>query len=116
MIERRRGQIWWVDFGDPIGSEQAGMRPALIVQCDAANQARNYPMSIVCPLSSSGRDQISFHVKLTPEETGLDRIGYIKCEQVRSVAVKRFSNLVVELDAKVMTRVDRALREILQLP
>ena len=35
-----RGQIWWVDLGEPIGSEPGFRRPILIVQSDAFNRSR----------------------------------------------------------------------------
>ena len=33
-----RGEIWWVDFGTPLGSEPGFRRPSIIVQSDAFNQ------------------------------------------------------------------------------
>ena len=34
-----RGDIWWVDFGDPLGSEPGWRRPAIIVQSDDFNKS-----------------------------------------------------------------------------
>ena len=34
----RRGEIYWVDFDPVKGSEQSGLRPALIVQQDLGNE------------------------------------------------------------------------------
>lgn len=34
----RRGEVWWVDFGEPFGSEPGYRRPAVIVQIDAINR------------------------------------------------------------------------------
>lgn len=31
-----RGDIWWVDFGEPLGSEPGWRRPAVIVQSDSS--------------------------------------------------------------------------------
>ena len=35
-----RGEIWWADFGEPVGSEPGYLRPALIVSSDRFNQSR----------------------------------------------------------------------------
>jgi mRNA interferase MazF len=37
-VTPRRGEIWLVDFGEPVGREQAGIRPAVIVSTDALNE------------------------------------------------------------------------------
>ena len=34
----RRGELWLVDFGEPVGVEQAGFRPALVVSDDLMNE------------------------------------------------------------------------------
>jgi mRNA interferase MazF len=34
-----RGEIWWVDFGAPFGSESGYERPALVLQVDAFNRS-----------------------------------------------------------------------------
>jgi len=34
----RRGEIYWVEFGPVKGSEQGGLRPALVVQNDIGNR------------------------------------------------------------------------------
>lgn len=37
-LRPRRGDIWLVDSGDPIGGEKVGLRPAVIVSTDYLNQ------------------------------------------------------------------------------
>ncbi len=57
----RRGEIWYVDFDPARGSEQAGRRPALIIQNDAGNESARYPNTIVLAMSTKGRP-VPFHV------------------------------------------------------
>ena len=35
-----RGQIWWADLGDPIGSRPRFRRPVVIAQADSFNRSR----------------------------------------------------------------------------
>ncbi len=49
-----RGEIWWVDFGIPFGSEPGRRRPSIIVQSDAFNQTQMHT-TIVIPLTSNLR-------------------------------------------------------------
>ncbi|MEX0790499.1 MAG: type II toxin-antitoxin system PemK/MazF family toxin, partial [Actinomycetota bacterium] len=35
-----RGELWWVDFGEPAGSEPGYRRPAAVVSSDRFNRSR----------------------------------------------------------------------------
>ena len=49
----RRGQIWWVDLAEPIGSEPGFRHPALVIQRDEVNQSRIRTV-VVCILTFTG--------------------------------------------------------------
>ncbi len=51
MTELLRGDIWLVDWSPGRGSEQAGLRPALIIQNDIGNQYS--PTTIVAAISTT---------------------------------------------------------------
>jgi hypothetical protein len=36
----KRGELWWVDFGEPAGSEPGWQRPAVVVSSDLFNRSR----------------------------------------------------------------------------
>ena len=46
-----RGEIYFAALRNAIGSEQAGHRPVLVLQCDLLNQ--NSPTVIVAPITSN---------------------------------------------------------------
>lgn len=99
----RRGDIWLVDFGTPIGREQAGRRPAVIVSDDLMNTGPS-GLVIVVPLTSRHRNLAS-HVEI---ETGggLDEVSYAKCEDVKSISTDRLVHLigaVSDTEARQMT-------------
>ena len=48
----RRGQIWWVDFAEPRGSEPGYRHPALVLQRDEVNESRIATV-VVCVLTSN---------------------------------------------------------------
>ena len=47
----KRGDVWWVEFDPPVGSEIRVTRPSVIVSNDAAN--RNLTRVVVVPLTSN---------------------------------------------------------------
>ena len=87
----RRGEIYWVDWSPARGSEQAGRRPALVVQNDAGNTSPTYPNTIVATISSKGRE-IPLHVRLPRRKgLGLRKTSFVKCEQILTVSKERLS-------------------------
>jgi len=81
-----RGEIWDVDWSPGRGSEQAGIRPALIIQNDYGNLSNVYPNTIVIAISTKGRS-IPFHVRIKPSPiNGLEKDSYIKCEQILTIS------------------------------
>ncbi|MDR0473155.1 MAG: type II toxin-antitoxin system PemK/MazF family toxin [Treponema sp.] len=47
-----RGEIWWIDYGIPYGSEPGYRRPVIILQNDFFNSS-NINTTIVIPLSTN---------------------------------------------------------------
>ena len=47
-----RGEIWWVDFGVPFGSEVGFRRPVIILQNDVLNESRLKTV-VVLPLTTN---------------------------------------------------------------
>ncbi len=83
----RRGEIWTVDFGEPIGRGQAGLRPALIVSDDLMNDGPS-GLVIVVPVTTT-RCGLPSHIEIDDPMSGLDAISYAKAEDVKSISVRR---------------------------
>jgi mRNA interferase MazF len=47
-----RGEIWWVDYGIPYGSEPGYRRPVIILQSDFFNSSK-INTTVVIPISSN---------------------------------------------------------------
>src|SRR5258708_37493572 len=76
------GDIFMVDWSPGRGSEQTGVRPAVIVQNNAFNSNPNYPNTIVVTVSKHGRP-VPTHVEIPQSaENGLwEPLSYAKCAQ-----------------------------------
>jgi mRNA interferase MazF len=85
----RPGQVWYVDLGYPVGSEQAGRRPAVVV---SSRTHCSFPieMAIVVPCTSVDRG-LPHHVAIDWKSAGLDRATWVRTDDVRSVAERRFT-------------------------
>lgn len=80
----RRGEIYWVEF-DPIkGSEQSGLRPALVVQNDTGNQ-HSATTVVVAITRTIPPYPYPFVVIAEPEESGLPVRSAINCAQIATI-------------------------------
>ncbi len=122
----RRGEIYWVDFDPVKGSEQSGLRPALVVQNDLGN--RHSPTTVVAAVTRRMPPRpYPFVVVLTPEDTGLPEPSVVNCSQLATIQQSgTHSRLrpaqgestvkpVASLNGTAMSRVDAALRYNLAL-
>jgi len=90
-----RGDIYLVDLCNAIGSEQGGVRPAIVVQNEVGNQFA--PTTIVCPLTSKQKKNIVTHVLLTPGDCGIREESTVLCEQLRTVDKERLIKKIGEV-------------------
>jgi mRNA interferase MazF len=112
-VSARRGEIWLVDFGEPVGREQAGRRPAVIVSADGLNDSRA-GVVIVVPCTTSPRGLPS-HVEIEPGSSGLDEISYAKCEDVKSVSDHRLIARLGAANDEALSAIARVLRFLLDI-
>ena len=109
----RRGEVWLVDFGAPVGREQSGRRPAIVVSADPLNESRA-DVVIVGPITTSRR-ALPSHVEIEPGSSGLDEVSYATCEDVKSISEGRLiAHLGAATDA-VTFDIGRVLRLLLDI-
>ena len=110
--QARRGDVWLVDFGSPIGREQAGRRPAVVVSDDLMNAGPS-GLVIVVPITSSRRDLPS-HVEIDPA-SGLDVPSFAKCEDVKSISTDRLVHHIGGVGVAEIDRIATILSRLLAL-
>jgi mRNA interferase MazF len=112
-VRPRRGDVWLIDFGDPVGREQAGMRPAVVVSADLLNEGPA-GVVIVVPLTTAARGLPS-HIEISSGHSGLDEVSYAKCEDVKSVSEQRLVNRLGAIDPALLFEIGRVLRFLLDV-
>lgn len=109
----QRGEIWMVDFGDPVGHEQGYRRPAVVLSADRLNRSRA-ELVIVVPVTTTRRSLPS-HVEIEPGESGLTHTSYAKTEDVKSVSTRRLIQRLGVIPPDRLHRTEHALRLLLEL-
>ena len=118
----KRGDIWMVDFGEPVGTEMGMEHPALIVSSQELNDAvAALKRLIVVPGTSTRFENrqgkvLAFHLE-APASTpnGLHHTTYFMSEQVRTVSVERFRRRVGAIEPSLLKDMEDKLCLVMKL-
>lgn len=105
-----RGQLYYADIEEqPIGSEQAGIRPVVILQNNLGNSYS--PTIIIAPITSkvTVKAKLPTHVELQPIKKRLPKKSIILVEQIRTIDKSRLKYYIGTLNIAELKAVDRAL-------
>jgi mRNA interferase MazF len=102
------------DFGPPLGPEQAGVRPAIVIQDDALNQTLT--TTIVVPLTTKLRRlSIPTTLFLPAGEAGLPQDSVALCHQVQVRGKARLISKVGEISPARLSEIQEGVRNALGL-
>ena len=111
----KRGDIFDARLNPTEGSEQAGVRPVVIVSRDAIN--KNSSVVVIVPLTNAANVKRSYpnNVALEKGEGGLTVESILLGGQLRAISKSRLLRQRGTLSTEIMQQVDRALRITLDL-
>lgn len=110
-----RGEIWWVDFGDPVGSEPGYVRPAVVVSSDRFNCSRIATVLVTAVTSNLRLAAVPGNVAVPVGTAGLPKPSVINVTQTMLVDRSRLTEIVGLLEASLLRRVDDGLRLVFAL-
>ena len=113
MLKVKRGEIYWVDWGDGKGSEQSGSRPALIIQNDIGNEIS--PNTIIASITTAPKKPYPFLVNLTARESGLAKNSAVDLASIMTISKTRLGDKCGKLNTQKMNEVDIAIKVSLGL-
>lgn len=110
-----RGDLFWFD-ADPVrGSEQGGRRPAVVVSRNAVNRVSR--VVIVVPITTyRGQRLYPSDIRVSAGDGRLRQDSVVVGLQVRAISVDRLGERLGRLTPDTLSRIDRALLEVLDLP
>jgi mRNA interferase MazF len=81
----KQGDLLWVTLPPPRGSEPAGRRPALVIQCNAFNSSRINTI-LIAPVTSNLRyESLPGNVRLLKGESGINKPSVVNISQIHSI-------------------------------
>jgi mRNA interferase MazF len=111
-----RGEIYDVRLDPVEGSEQAGVRPAVIVSRDQLNAALQTVIVVPCSSYRPGRRIYAAQVLLRAPEGGLRNDSVVLGEQVRVLAKHRLLRRRGAVSPQALARIEQVLTIALDLP
>jgi len=113
-MEIYRGDIVIVDFEPVKGSEQGGIRPALIIQNDLGNKYS--PTTIVAPITAKKfSKEFTTNVFISKGDSKLRKDSTILLNQISTIDKIRIKGKVGSLRGGIMDKVDLAIMASLGL-
>ena len=100
-----RGEIWWVDFGVPFGSEVGFRRPVVVIQNNILNES-NLKTVIVIPLTTNTiYAEFPNNLFLDKTITKLPKDAVTQSHLVVHIDKERFLEKVSKLDNSTIDKI-----------
>ena len=107
----KQAEIWDINFNPTKGSEQKGIRPAVIISGNVMND--NYDLVIVCPLTSKIKNLRGNIILNSTSENGLKKKSEILVFHVKSVSKDRLINHRGKILSSDLKQIKENLNKIL---
>ena len=111
----RRGELWWVDFAEPVGSAPGYRRPAAVVSSDRFNRSRIATVIVAAVTSNTRLADAPGNVALPAGSSGLPKDSVVNVSQLLAVDRGLLDRRIGMLSSAQLAVLDRGLRLVLGL-
>ncbi|CAK8720854.1 mRNA interferase [Candidatus Electrothrix laxa] len=111
----KRGQIWWAELPEPVGSGPDYRRPLLIVQSNEFNQS-NISTIIAAVITTNTRLAAApGNILLTRKMSKLSKKSVVNVSQLITIDKTLCTEKVATLPSNIMAEVDNGIKLVLKL-
>ena len=110
-----RGEVWWANLPNPIGSEPGYRRPVIIVSNDGFNCSEIGTIIAVILTSNVELAQAPGNIYLSKNKTGLQKDSVVNISQIITIDKTFLIDKISDLEQNLMDRIDEGLRLVLYL-
>jgi len=112
----KRGEIWWADLPNPVGSGPGYKRPVLVVQANPFNASRISTVIVATVTSNLALAEAPGNVRIGKSDSGLPQPSVVNVSQLITLDRAILSKKVKALPGATMDKVDAGLKLVLSLP
>lgn len=110
-----RGEIWWANMPEPVGSGPGYRRPVLIVQADEFTQSRLRTVIVVVLTSNLLLAELPGNVELPAAQTGLPKASIANITQIATLDKSLLTERLGQITDDLMFLVEEGIRQVLYL-
>lgn len=110
-----RGEIWWANLPNPVGSEPGYRRPVLVIQDDVFTQSQINTIIVVIITSNIQLAEAPGNVFLPREVLGLSKDSVANVSQIFTIDKAFLTERIGSLPSYLQEEVDEGLRMVLYL-
>jgi mRNA interferase MazF len=110
-----RGNIHWVELGEPEGSRPAKRRPVVVIQSASYNSSRLATVIAAVVTSNTVSATMPGNVFLPAAATGLQRDSVVNVTAIVTLDKVELGRAVGTVPDSLMREVDQGLRQVLAL-
>ena len=110
-----KGEIWWADLPEPIGSIPGKRRPVLILQNDLINRSAIDTVIVASITSNVVLAKAPGNILLEKKDSSLDRTSVVNLSQIVTVNKSWLTENVGMLRKDIIERIDRGIEIIFDL-
>ena len=107
-----QGDVYWIDFGDPSGSESAYRQPHVVIQNNLYNRSRINTV-VICSLTSNlKRSKAPGNVTLNKGEANLPKKSVVNISQIFTINKSDLSEKLGTLSKQRTAQISDGVRLI----
>lgn len=110
MARILRGDIHWADLNPVIGSEQGGLRPALVLSHNVFNERSG---TVIAVAITSKPQRAGYPLTMELGDTELPKKSWVKISQIRILSTKRIGKKIAKASDEELALIIDGLNEII---
>lgn len=111
----KRGEVWWADLGEPVGSGPGYRHPVVVISTDTFNESRISTAIVVMITSHLRLAAAPGNVRVAARETGLRKESVVNVSQVITVDKAVLIERIGHLPGDRLGEVEAGLRDVMGL-
>ncbi|MFN8788559.1 MAG: type II toxin-antitoxin system PemK/MazF family toxin [Neisseriaceae bacterium] len=108
-MNKKRGEVWWVNLDPTLGAEIRKQRPCVILSHSSINEVRR--TLVIVPLSSSPKPYPPIAINVRCQNKEVVAI----CDQIRAIDKVRFISYIEDMEIKDLEQIEKSVRKVLML-
>lgn len=109
----QRGDIWWANLPEPVGSGPGYRRPVLVLQADAFNQSRISTIVVLAITKNIRLAKAPGNVLITARTSKLDVDSIVNVSQIFTLDKYLLTEYISNLTPAKMAKIEDGVRLVL---